>query len=281
MTPGVVHVSTMKEISHGNCRILSAPERGAIVTSLKINDREFLFLDRASFEDPDRNVRGGVPVLFPLCGPTSGATYVVNGQDYSMKQHGFARTMPWNVLKHDADRLDLELTDSKETLAQYPFEFRYHLAYQAEARGLLIEQTIENRSTHGMPVQFGFHPYFLVEGKTALDFDLPVTRYEDNKSPQGGDFQGFDFSRDEIDWAFPNPTRSEASFRNEGGGVEVRVSFDATYRTLVFWTLKGSPFVCLEPWSSPRLAFPNGSGMHHVAPGEKLESWVRLTVDQF
>ena len=269
----------MKEICRGACRILCAPERGAIVTSLQVNGREVLFLDQASFDDPGRNVRGGVPVLFPLCGPTSDATYKMHGEDYSMNQHGFARTMPWTVLKHDADRLDLELTDSRETLAQYPFEFQYHLGYQAEPQGLLIEQTIENRSAKVMPVQFGFHPYFSIADKAALEFHLPVTRYEDNKSAESGDFRGFDFDRDEIDWAFPNPRKATASFR-QSGGPEVKVSFDPTYTTLVFWTLKGSPFVCLEPWSSPRLAFPDGQGMHTVAPGEKLETWVRLTVDE-
>jgi galactose mutarotase-like enzyme len=263
-------------LSSQDCRVAIAPERGAIVTSLSVRGREALYLEQASFDDAGRNVRGGIPVLFPLCGPLPGPHYSHAGQSYAMKQHGFARNLPWNVLGQSEDVLSLELRESQQTLEQFPFPFSYRLDYQAVPDGLRIVQRISNRGSEPMPLQFGFHPYFLVGEKERLELDMPVRTYSDNKSAARGDFPGFDFQREEIDWAFPDPQARQASFRDPQRGIEVRVEYGVAYGVLVFWTLKGSPFVCLEPWSSPRLAFPEGREVHRIAPGESLASHVAV-----
>lgn len=266
----------MITIEHGSCQVSVSPHRGAIVTSLKIHDQELLYLDRATFDDPLKNVRGGIPVLFPICGPLPEPQYLWADAKYSMKQHGFARDQEWKVVDRSPERLALELTDNEVTRAQYPFSFSYGLVYQALAEGLRIEQTIKNLGESAMPLQFGFHPYFLVGDKDALEFSLPVSRFCDNKSEARGDFTGFDFSSEEIDLAFPQPTAKEAGFRDPSRDLGVRISYDELYQVLVFWTLKGSPFVCLEPWSSSRLAFPQGSDLHHLAAGETITANISI-----
>lgn len=70
-----------------------SPERGAIVTHLRIGEQEILFLDRATFEDPVKNVRGGVPILFPFAGRLSDDQFVP--ANTRIGQHGFARNKPW------------------------------------------------------------------------------------------------------------------------------------------------------------------------------------------
>src|SRR5438132_2165715 len=63
------------------------PERGGLVTRFRVQGRGLLYLDEATLADRSKNVRGGVPVLFPIAGkaPEGGA----------MKQHGFARNRAW------------------------------------------------------------------------------------------------------------------------------------------------------------------------------------------
>jgi galactose mutarotase-like enzyme len=268
----------MVDISKDACKISLAPERGAIVTSLRVAGREVLFLDRSTFEDPSKNVRGGIPVLFPLCGPIDGPSYQWDGSLYSLKQHGFARTMPWVVVEQHSDRVRMELRDSEETRSHYPFDFTYRLDFQALPNGLRIDQKIRNRGKLAMPAQFGFHPYFLVGEKSALEFSLPVTSYRDNKSEASGPYAGFDFSRDEIDWLFPEPSARRASFTDLMRGVTVAVEYGEAYGALVFWSLRGSPFVCLEPWSSSRLAFPHGPDVHLIPPGEQIATHVSIEV---
>lgn len=267
----------MLTIANGLCQVSIAPQRGAIVTSLIIDGIEALYLDQSTFDDPSKNVRGGVPVLFPIVGPVDGGEYEWEGQRYRLNQHGFARTSVWTVLEHAPDRLLLELLDSEESLAQYPFSFRYRLEYIAQADGLRIEQTIENRGAQPMPAQFGFHPYFAVGEKERLALDLPITSFRDNKSEAGGPFPGFDFERPEIDWAFPGPTAPRASMKDPERGLQIDLDYGSAYGWLVFWTLHGSPFVCIEPWSSARLGFPQGADVHQIPAGEALTTHFAIT----
>lgn len=266
----------MITLKHSHTEVTLSAERGAIVTSCKVAGKELLYLDQATFDDPSKNVRGGIPVLFPICGPLAEATYEVAGDSYTMKQHGFARTLPWRVVESLEHRAVLELTDTPETLGQYPFAFVYRLTFEAIENGLRIEQEIRNKSAEPMPFQAGFHPYFLVGDKDQLIFALPVARFADNKSEAEGPFRGFDFGQDEIDWAFPNPTALEAGFTDPERGLQMKVGYGADYLSLVFWTLKGLPYVCLEPWSSARLAFPGGNEVHNIAPGNVWKSQVTI-----
>ena len=67
------------------------PERGAICSRLRIGGSEVLYLDPATLADPTKNVRGGIPVLFPIAGkPDPGS---------ALKQHGFARNLPWEPFR--------------------------------------------------------------------------------------------------------------------------------------------------------------------------------------
>src|SRR6185369_10629268 len=104
-----------------------APSRGGMLTRLAVGGRELFYLDRATFEDLSANVRGGNPVLFPSPGKLAGDAWARAGQSGSMKQHGFARNLPWEVVSTDtsgAARATLRLVSSDATVAQYPWDFR-------------------------------------------------------------------------------------------------------------------------------------------------------------
>ena len=79
-----------------------APERGGLVTSLSINNTEILYLDRETFDDLTKNVRGGIPLLFPNAGPLKGGLY-------NLPQHGFARRMRWNTIVQNQNSITLQL----------------------------------------------------------------------------------------------------------------------------------------------------------------------------
>ena len=100
-----------------------APERGAIVTSFKVGQCELLYLDQTTFTDPAKNVRGGIPILFPSPGKLINDTWQRDGQTGNMKQHGFARTKSWQVASVSERTATLQLQSDTETLAQYPWPF--------------------------------------------------------------------------------------------------------------------------------------------------------------
>lgn len=77
--------------SSAQSRLEVVPERGGIITSWPIQSQELLYLDAERFANPDLTVRGGIPILFPICGNLFDNTYTYNGQQYKLKQHGFAQ----------------------------------------------------------------------------------------------------------------------------------------------------------------------------------------------
>jgi galactose mutarotase-like enzyme len=120
------------------------PARGGIVSRFAVGGREILFMDAATLADPAKNVRGGIPVLFPSPGKLSGVPYAMN-------QHGFARELPWSVVTENPSSITLELTDTGATRALFPFEFRLAFSFSVEGASLAIRQRYENRSKEKMP----------------------------------------------------------------------------------------------------------------------------------
>ena len=105
-------------------RLRVVPERGGLVTEWRCNEREILYLDQERFADPSKSVRGGIPVLFPICGNLPGDRLPLASGDVTLKQHGFARDLPWSIaLLDDQSGVQLTLKASAETLAAYPFHF--------------------------------------------------------------------------------------------------------------------------------------------------------------
>ena len=85
-------------IAGDHARLMLRPDRGGIATALAIDGRDVLFMDQATLADPAKNVRGGIPVLFPSPGKLDGDRWARGGASGAMKQHGFARNLPWRVL---------------------------------------------------------------------------------------------------------------------------------------------------------------------------------------
>ena len=75
-------------------RLRIIPERGGLVSGWSCGGREILYFDQDRYADPSKSIRGGIPVLFPICGNLPGDVLPVDGVDYPLKQHGFARDLP-------------------------------------------------------------------------------------------------------------------------------------------------------------------------------------------
>ena len=73
------------------------PERGGIITRWQAGGHAMLYLDSERFANPELSVRGGIPILFPICGNLPDNTYTDGDTSYTLKQHGFARDLPWTV----------------------------------------------------------------------------------------------------------------------------------------------------------------------------------------
>ncbi|PSN10009.1 aldose epimerase [filamentous cyanobacterium CCP5] len=259
------------------------PERGGLITRWQINDQDILYFDAERFANPELSVRGGVPILFPICGNLPDNTYSFNGQTYTLKQHGFARDLPWQTLGQDvtdAAELTLALDSSEATRPGYPFEFRLRFTYRLFGHTLEIHQQITNLSDQPMPFSTGLHPYFEVKDKAQLSFDLPASQYLDQNTGEVSAYDGgFDFSRDEIDVAFKFLSGTRATVTDGDLKRRLTVSWSQAYSTLVFWAIKGKDYYCLEPWSAPRNALNTGEQLLAVEPQQTFEATVKFEAE--
>lgn len=256
------------------------PERGGIITSWGVRGQEILYLDAERLAQPNLSVRGGIPILFPICGNLPDNAYAYQDRTYTLKQHGFARDLPWEVTEEvtqDLASLTLVLKSDDRTRAVYPFDFQLAFTYQLQGHTLTIGQTYTNLSATQMPFSTGLHPYFQTADKTKLKFEIPSLEYQDQRTQAVQQFDGhFNFDSDEIDVIFRQLSGNSATVTDTSRQLSLTLSYDRTYSTLVFWTVKGKDFYCLEPWSGPRNALNTGDRLLYLEPGATWQATVQL-----
>lgn len=260
------------------------PERGGIITRWRVHNQEIFYLDSERFTHPELSVRGGNPILFPICGNLPDNIYTFNQQTYTLKQHGFARDLPWEVTAQETSHqasLTLVLKSNEQTKAVYPFDFQLIFTYQLQGNTLEIKQQYQNLSSTSMPFSAGFHPYFLTSGdKHQLQFHIPSQAYQDQATKEIHPFDGsFDFTREEIDVGFGGLTSQSATVIDPVRKLKLTLDYDRIYSRLVFWTIKGKDFYCLEPWTAPRNALNTGENLTVLAPKASSTASVRLTAN--
>jgi galactose mutarotase-like enzyme len=258
------------------------PARGGLVTRFDIGARRVLFMDLETLRDPSKNVRGGIPVLFPSPGKLASDAWAHAGRRGSMKQHGFARNLPWQVGQTSIDAVTLTLESNEDTLAQYPWDFTVEQTITLRATSLRLQHTVSNRGTSAMPFGFGFHPYFHVpdHAKRETQITTLATRAFDNVSKRAIELPSLapsgkiDLSQKEVDLHLFDHGSSRSELRSPLGTVQLSASPEYTH--WVVWTLAGRDFVCLEPWTCPGNALNDGERLLSLDAGESRTMWFEI-----
>ena len=241
---------TFEEITivSGNTQAKIAPERGGLLTSLSIDNTEILYLDRETFSDVTKNVRGGIPLLFPNAGPLKGGLY-------SLPQHGFVRKMPWIVTEQNRNSITLQLLSNTETRINYPFDFELKLEIQVTGNRLSHRLAVKNTGDSPMPTAYGTHPYFKI--------------LQDNKHKLITNFEGFHPQEinwlEEFDKPFPNPGLINVQMPRK----EIKIESDPDiFKFARIWHQAGKDFICIEPWTRDAFALDDPDQSFWIRPGE-------------
>jgi galactose mutarotase-like enzyme len=254
------------------------PRRGAIVSRFRAGGRELLYMDEATLRDPTKNVRGGVPLLFPSPGKLTGDRFAQAGRSGAMKQHGFARDAAWTVrpfVEVGAASATFEFEASDATRAMYPWSFALALTISLTGPVLRLDLSVSNADREPMPFGFGIHPYFLVSDKGRARIDTPATRAFDNVTKTTGPFRGFDLTAKEVDLHLVDHGGSSCSLHlGDGEWIDVRGSQELS--RWVVWTLAGKDFVCVEPWTAPGDALNTGDSLIVLEPGGTRRLWIEI-----
>lgn len=249
------------ELSSGDVAATLVPERGAIVATLKVGGKDVLYLDRATLEDPTKNVRGGIPVLFPFAGKLPDEAFLP--ANTKMKQHGFGRNKAWAVKEKRPDLVRVALVQDQETRAQYPYDFECEHEVRLLPRGLEVAFLVHATGNKALPVSPGWHPYFNCKAadKARVTGDVPIAK---------------DALRDdkEFDFGIEAPARGRARFEVPGLGA-LAISFAPAMRHLQFWSQPGKDFICIEPFFGPANTV-NTDRRLEVPAGRAAHLWMRI-----
>ena len=268
---------------------------GAELVSLKDADGRELMTDA----DP-AFWTGHAPILFPIVGRLNDDVLRIDGRDYPMKQHGFARRMTWDVVGAGDDAVTLRLRDDAATRACYPFAFDLAVLYALDETTLSVAVRVSNRGDTPMPASIGFHPAFawpLPYGQPREDHHIVFKADEPGGiiALDGGLFAGTRpspldgralhltdslFTDDALIW---DPVRSSSVTYGAKAGPRIRVDFpDTPY--LGIWTKPGAAFVCIEPWHGHADPvgfagdFRDKPGVFTVPPGSEWRCGMAITL---
>lgn len=115
------------------------------------------------------------PVLFPIVGAVWNGTFTMDGREYRMGQHGFARDCDFTVMEGAPDdEAWFALEASEGTMAMYPRRFRLETGYALQGERLTVMWRVHNLDSRDMYFQIGAHPAFNLPAFSAAD---PVHGY--------------------------------------------------------------------------------------------------------
>ncbi|MCM1450544.1 MAG: aldose 1-epimerase family protein [Clostridiales bacterium] len=101
------------------------------------------------------------PVLFPIVGSVWEGRYRMDGREYTLGQHGFARDCEFTVMDNvPDDEAWFELVYDDESLALYPRRFGLQIGYRLQGERLTVLWRVSNRDDKAMTFQIGAHPAF-------------------------------------------------------------------------------------------------------------------------
>ena len=215
------------------------PERGGIITSIKLQDREVLHQDNKAVQESGVNPKAGIPPLFPNAGPIADELKSEKPEISNLKQHGFAREEEWKFLKTE-EGITMTLVANDETRKIFPYDFKLSLVSKFETDGSFsIVQQIENMEKNkDMPVSSGLHPYFEIPSKLKgnIEFNFP-----------GGEFVKENINK----WSNGKAVKID----NPNTPMEVLIpglgtlifTISPEYKRVWVWSQSEKDFICIEP----------------------------------
>ena len=270
-------------------------EHGAELASIMKGSTEYLWQADPAFWGRHS------PVLFPIVGSVWEKRYRIDGVEYEMGQHGFARDMDFTLVDGNETEVRYRLESYAETLAKYPYPFVLEIAYRLEGNKLDVIWDVYNPSEKDIFFQIGAHPAFYYPDydpqapeRGFLSFDRTeglecirikekgcvdaVTKYP-LEIPAEGKLPLTRETFDEIDTIVLEDSQvGHVTLHRNDGSPWLSLSFDAPVVGIWSPPTKNAPFICLEPWygrcdrAGYEGDYRDKDWMNRLAPGERFSS---------
>ncbi len=146
------------EVNNARAAATVALQGAQVLTWAPRGQAPVIWLSRAARFTPGKSMRGGAPVCWPWFGP--------HATDPNLPAHGFARTVPWEVigvraLDEGATRLDFRLAQTEATRALWPHAslLECHISV---GPALEIDLVTRNADRSAVTIGAALHTYFEV-----------------------------------------------------------------------------------------------------------------------
>lgn len=244
--------------------------KGAELKSLVLNGKELMWEGNPVFWGKTS------PVLFPAVGGLKGEKTIIDGIEYHMTKHGFARDNEFELVyegnyESDAKKsiVCFSFHETAETLKMFPFKFKFSMQYQLTENKLEIIYEVVNNTSVSMPFCIGAHPAFACpdKGKSFEDYRLVFQEKETVCSPvldvktrlfkesgavwrlKNSNECGLSYSLFDNDVLYFRGIASKSVSLLDDENKGIKLSWDG-FSSLGVWTPAGmkAGFVCIEPW---------------------------------
>ncbi len=254
------------------------PSRGGIITHWVFNNHQILYIDQKRFLDKSRSIRGGIPILFPICGNLE-KKYLFGDNFLDLPQHGFARDQEWNYrFNQSKNTLCLTLSDNEITRKYYPYFFVLKIEITLSIETLIFNIEIFNKSNTKMPVNFGLHPYFNISNFNNVkfvDYSKCCLNQKNNnlvntENLLRNSFKGIDLLM---------YSSGKTSFIDYGLKRKITLTNPSPFDISVIWSDPPRQMLCMEPWTSPRNSLANGFRKIEIMPNSSQKLLTTILVE--
>lgn len=222
------------QLPSGNAS-LTVHLHGATLTSWKVKEKgEILFVSqKAKLDDPQKAIRGGIPLVFPQFGI---------GPQSPKVQHGFARLSTWEWMGLEKESNDelvaaFRLAASDQTRGKWPHEFQLVYRLHLQANQLKTELIVKNvDKAESFRFTALLHTYFAVDQLDTLKVHgLRGLSYRDKLLNEAVQNETHDHIciNSEVDRTYLNvsgPVKIE-----QRGRSDLQVQLTGGFRDVVVW----------------------------------------------
>ncbi len=210
--------------------------------------------------------------LFPYIARMTEKSYTLDGRTYHMDIHGFAKDTLFEIASQETDMITFKISDTPDTLKQYPYAFDFYITYRLLGTSLKIEFKVVNQSDKTMYFGVGGHPGFNVPFEAGLNFEdyyveFPAAGtsnrviFSEDCFVMDGQFEPFTLGTDnryylhhdmfDDDAIILTDMPRQITLASDKGKKKIQVSYpDMAYLGLWHMPRTDAPYICIEPWSS-------------------------------
>jgi glucose-6-phosphate 1-epimerase len=270
------------DVDNSHCTASVAMQGAHLMTWNPKGEEPVIWMSPVATLAHGKSIRGGVPICWPWFG--------AHAHNPSFPGHGFARTVPWDVIGTEAlddgsTRISFRVTDVKRD--QWPCEVPAEM-HMVIGRELEMELVTENRNDEVITLGDALHTYFCVSDVSKVVIrGLDGCDYLDKVDGGSRKSQHGDVTiNSEVDRIYFDQGQ-DVVIEDPGMGRDIRIEKRNSHSTIVWnpWVEKcqkmgdfGSDdgylgMVCVESANADE-------DVVQLAPGDRYQLWVRYSVEK-